>query len=163
MLHHTLGDGRYDAYHVASKQFVKSDANLTDKNTAAAEIDRILTDCIVNGRPAYLMLPTDIVHERISSKRLLTPLNLEPPENDVETEDFVCDEIVKLAEAADGDVIVLVDACTIRHNVKDETMTLLEKTKFPVYAAPMGKTAVPENYERYGGVSATSLYSPHAF
>lgn len=154
MLHHTLGDGRYDAYHVASKQFVKSDANLTDKNTAAAEIDRLLTDCVVSGRPAYLMLPTDIVHERISSKRLLTPLNLQPPENDPESEDFVCDEIAKLVDAAEGDVIVLVDACTIRHNVKDETLALLEKTKFPVYAAPMGKTAVPEDYERYGGVSA---------
>lgn len=153
MLHHTLGDGRYDAYHVASKQFVKSDANLIDPTTAAAEIDRILTDCVTQGRPVYLMLPTDIVHIKIPSKRLQTPLNLEPPENDLETEDFVLDEIVKLVEAAERDVIVLVDACAIRHGVKEELQTLLEKTHFPVYSTPMGKTAVPEDYERYGGVS----------
>lgn len=153
MLHHTLGDGRYDAYHIASKQFVKSDANLIEKSTAAAEIDRVLTDCVVHARPVYLMLPTDIVHEQIPSKRLKTPLNVQPPENDPEIEDFVCDEIVKLINKAHRDVVILVDACTIRHNVKQEVQSLLEKTHFPVYATPMGKTAVPEDYERYGGVS----------
>ena len=47
MLHHTLGDGRYDAYYKASQQFTISQAALTDKATAAAEIDRVLTECVV--------------------------------------------------------------------------------------------------------------------
>ena len=153
MLHHTLGDGRYDAYHIASKQFVKSDANVIEVSTAPAEIDRIITDCVVEARPVYLMLPTDIVHIKIPSKRLLTPLNLQPPENDPEIEGFVLDEIVKLIEEADRDVVLLVDACSIRHNVKKEVFELAEKTHFPVYSAPMGKTAIPEDYQRYGGVS----------
>ena len=32
-------------------------------------------------------------------------------------------------------------------------LDLCEKTGFPVYASPMGKTAISEEYERYGGVS----------
>ena len=100
------------------------------------------------------MLPTDLVHEKIPAKRLLTPLNHQPPPNDPETEEFVLDEIMKLVESAERDVVILVDACAIRHGVKKELRELAEKTRFPVYAAPMGKTAVSESYERYGGVSA---------
>ena len=46
MLHHTLGDGRYDAYLKASEQFTIAQASLTSKDTAAAEIDRVLTKCV---------------------------------------------------------------------------------------------------------------------
>ena len=99
------------------------------------------------------MLPTDLVHVHIPKKRLLTPLNLEPPRNNPEVESFVLDEIMKLVEAAERDVVILVDACAIRHGVKKELRELAERTRFPVYAAPMGKTAISETYERYGGVS----------
>ena len=102
------------------------------------------------------MLPTDIAYQRIPVTRLKTPLNLELPENDADAETFVLDEIVKLVEEAQNDVIILVDACAIRHGVKAEVKELYERTGFPVYAAPMGKTAVDETYDRYGGVCATS-------
>ena len=53
---------------------------------------------------------------------------------------------------------VLLDACVVRYGVKKEVRDFAEKTQFPIYAAPMGKTAIDENYERYGGVSVlTSL------
>ena len=56
------------------------------------------------------------------------------------------------ATAVGGDVVVLVDACVIRHGVREEVTDFLHKTGFPVYATPMGKTAVDENNKRYGGV-----------
>lgn len=167
---------RYDAYYKASQQFTISQASLTDAASAAAEIDRVLTECVVmvrrfsiyvlsgvidfviyQARPVYLMLPTDIVHERIPAKRLLTPLNHDPPANDSETEEFVLDEIMKLVNQANEDVIILVDACAGRHNVKHELADLVKKTGLPVYAAPMGKSVVPESYERYGGVSTYAV------
>lgn len=67
-------------------------------------------------------------------------------------EAYVLDTICKQFEDALGDAVVLVDACTIRHDVRKEVNLFLRKTGFPVYAAPMGRTAVDENYERYGGV-----------
>lgn len=161
MLHHTLGDGRYDAYLKAAQQFVISYASLQDKTTAAAEIDRLITECVITARPVYLMLPTDLVHEQIPRKRLQTPLNIEPPQNDPEIESFVLDEIIKLIEEAERDVVILVDACAIRHNVKKEVFEFAEKTHFPVYSAPMGKTAIPEDYERYGGVRTRRLLALH--
>ncbi|KAH9947619.1 pyruvate decarboxylase [Amylocystis lapponica] len=160
MLHHTLGDGRFDAYFKASEQFTIAQASLTSKTTADVEIDRILTECLVMARPAYLMLPTDLAYVKISSKRLQTPLNLSPPENDPEVEGFVLDEIAKLVSDAGQDAIILVDACSIRHGVKREVEELYKRTGFPVYAAPMGKTAVNEQYERYGGIYVGTLTHP---
>lgn len=171
-MHFSDSQSRFDAYYKAAQQFTISQASLTDATSAAAEIDRILTDCVVmvrsedrsgscfpltwsllQARPVYLMLPTDLVHEKIPAKRLLTPLNHQPPPNDPETEEFVLDEIMKLVKQADEDIIILVDSCAIRHNVKHELAELVKKTGLPVYSAPMGKSVVPESYERYGGVS----------
>ncbi|KAI0062938.1 pyruvate decarboxylase [Artomyces pyxidatus] len=160
MLHHTLGDGRYDAYYKAAQQFASSHTGLMDLSTATSEIDRVLTDCITNARPVYLMLPTDIVYQKVSSAPLKTPLKPSPPETEAEVEEFVLNEIQKLVEEAGEDVVILVDACAIRHGVKEEAWDLIEKSGFPVYAAPMGKSAVPEGYERYGGIYVGSLSHP---
>lgn len=111
-------------------------------------------------RPVYLMLPTDLAYERIPSYRLKTPINSNPPDNDPDVEQFALDEIVKLVQEADEDVIILADACAIRHGVKQEIAELVKRTGFPVYAAPMGKTAVDESYERYGGIYVGSISHP---
>jgi pyruvate decarboxylase len=108
----------------------------------------------------YLELPTDRVYDKISRGRLKTPLIPIRQTTDLAAEDFVLDEIQKLVEKAGHEVVILVDACTIRHGVKEEVWELIKRTGFPVYSAPMGKTAVPEDYERYGGVCYVSLLSP---
>ncbi|KAJ7858459.1 pyruvate decarboxylase [Mycena leptocephala] len=160
LLHHTLGDGRYDAYIKAAENFTISQGIITDKDMAAATIDRVLTDCITKARPVYLTLPTNLVFEKISSERLKIPLSRTQPPNDPEIEEFVVGEILKLAASAQDDVVILVDACAIRHDAREEVNELIKKTGFPVYSAPMGKTAVSETYERYGGLYVGSITKP---
>ncbi|KAH9080651.1 pyruvate decarboxylase [Lactarius deliciosus] len=160
MLHHTLGDGRFDAYLKAAQQFAWSHGAVFDVTAAADEIDRVLTDCIRSARPVYLMLPTDRVFNKIPRHRLNTPLNPDHPVNDPHTEEFVLGEIQKLVEKAGSEVVILVDACAIRHDVTEETWDLIKRTGFPVYSAPMGKAAVPEDYERYGGIYVGSISHP---
>ncbi|KAI0259828.1 pyruvate decarboxylase [Gloeopeniophorella convolvens] len=160
MLHHTLGDGRYDAYYKASEQFTWAQGSINDVETAAAEIDRVITACITSARPVYLTLPTDLVFNKIPRGSLNTPLKPTTPTNDPDIEKFVLDEIQQLVENAGSDVIILVDACSIRHDVTEETWELIQRTGFPVYAAPMGKTSVPEDYERYGGIYVGSISHP---
>lgn len=127
---------------------------------AASEIDRLLSECITQARPVYMTLPTNLVYQKVSSERLNTPLSRLPPPNNPDTEKFVINQIVGLVEKAKDDVIILVDACAIRHDSLGELEELVQKTGFPVYSAPMGKTAVNENYERFGGVSSlSSVYS----
>ncbi|TFK73562.1 pyruvate decarboxylase THI3 [Pluteus cervinus] len=160
MLHHTLGDGRYLAYTRASEQFTVAQAALGNTDAAALEIDRVLLECITKARPVYLTLPADLVHSEIPADRLSIPLTRNYPLNDPSVEEYVLDLIVKQVQAADADVIVLVDACTIRHDVRKELNEFIRRTGFPVYAAPMGKTAVDENYPRFGGIYIGSISHP---
>jgi pyruvate decarboxylase len=143
----------------AAQQFSIADAQLMNKNTACSEIDRVLTAAIIQARPAYLAMPTDIVYEKVPSGRLNTPLSHLPPPNDPETEEFVIKEIVRMVKEVEGDVIILVDACTIRHYVRDDVEELVKKTGFPVYSAPMGKTAISEENSRFGGVGPSPVFS----
>ena len=100
----------------------------------------------------YLTLPTDMVSQQISSERLKIPLSPALLSHHPKTEDFVINLIHERVTAAGGDVIVLVDACVIRHDVRKEVVDFLNGTGFPVYSTPMGKTAIDENGKRYGGV-----------
>lgn len=124
-----------------------------NKETAAAEIDRVLIACVRAARPVYLALPTDMAYAEIPSGRLATPLDTAPPENDPQTQEYVLSEIERLVKANHEKTIILVDACAVRHHVVDEARELVDKTGFPVFSAPMGKSTVYEDHERYGGVS----------
>lgn len=93
--------------------------------------------------------------EEISSESLKFPLSRYITQNDPASEKFVVDRITELfAKAMEptADAVVLVDLGVIRHDVINEVYDLLRRTGFPVYATPMGKTAIDETYERYGGV-----------
>lgn len=98
-------------------------------------------------------MPVNLTGAKIPAKRLKVALSRAPPANNPDVENYVIDEIVKLVDGAKQDIVVLVDACAIRHHVREEVNDLLTNTQFPVYASPMGKTVVSEEYERYGGVS----------
>ena len=90
--------------------------------------------------------------EKIPAKRLMTPLSRTLPPNDPEVEESVLAEITKAIDDAGGNIVILVDACVSRHDVQDEVKELATATRFPVYAAPMGKSAISEQYDLHGGV-----------
>ena len=93
-----------------------------------------------------------MVTQQISTERLKIPLSPTLLSHHPKTEDFVIDLIHERVTAAGGDVIVLVDACVIRHGVRKEVVDFLNETGFPIYSTLMGKTAIDENEKRYGGV-----------
>ncbi|KAJ3776190.1 pyruvate decarboxylase [Lentinula raphanica] len=160
LLHHTMGDGRYNAYAQAAELFTHSHTILNDVHTAAADIDRVLSDCVLESRPVYIALPTDVAYAKIFSYRLNIPLPRKPLLNDPAAEAAAIDEIAKLVEEADGDVAVLVDVGAVRYNVVEEVRSFVETTGFGVYASPMGKSVVSEAYERYGGLYTGATTRP---
>ncbi|KAH6912549.1 pyruvate decarboxylase [Coprinopsis sp. MPI-PUGE-AT-0042] len=160
LLHHTLGDGRFDAYAKAAEQFTVFQAHITGVEDAAAIIDRAIVECTSKTRPVYLTLPTDMVYQEFSTDRLKTPLARIHASNEPTTEEFVLDLIETRVKEAEADVVVLLDACVLRYGIRKEVAKFCEETGFPVYATPMGKTAVDENWERYGGIYIGSLTHP---
>ncbi|KAL4924307.1 alpha-keto acid decarboxylase family protein [Aspergillus undulatus] len=159
LLHHTLGNGDFNAFAAMNKEISVSMARLTDTYDAATLIDNAIRECWIRSRPVYVTLPTDMVTQKIEGERLKTPIDLSLSPNETEKEDYVVDVVLKYLHAAKNPVI-LVDACAIRHRVLEEVHDLVEATQFPTFVAPMGKGAVNETHKCYGGVYAGTGSNP---
>ena len=153
LLHHTLGNGDFDVFNKMSASLSCAVAKLEDPHSAATLIDYAIRECWVKSRPVYITLPTDIVQKKVEGERLKTPIDLAVPKNDKEREDYVVDVVLRYMHAAKSPVI-LVDACAIRHRVLEEVHDLVKASGLPTFVAPMGKSAVDETFENYGGVYA---------
>jgi indolepyruvate decarboxylase len=76
ILHHTLGDGQFDHFSRIHAEVTVARAYLTAEN-AAAEIDRVIAEMLLQRRPGYIVLPADIVNTPVVTAG---PLRLaEPP------------------------------------------------------------------------------------
>lgn len=159
LLHHTLGNGNFSVFADMFKEISCTTAKLNDASEAATLIDHAIQQCWLQSRPVYITLPTDIVQKKVEGERLKTPIDLSYPINNPDKEDYVVNVVLKYLEAAKNPII-LVDACAIRHRVLEEVHGLVSKTNLPVFVTPMGKGAVDETHENYGGVYAGSGSQP---
>ncbi len=125
----------------------------------------VLTTGIPQALPVYIALPSDLVHYKLpkSCEQRLNkvPLDTNPPPNDEEAEAAALESVVSLVEQAKCPVI-LVDACTIRHDVVEETRELVEQSGLAVFSTPMGKTAMDESLDakQFGGIYIGSNSAP---
>lgn len=159
LLHHTLGNGDFNVFAEMSKAVSCVVAKLNDPVEIAAQIDHALRECWLKSRPVYIMWPTDRVQVKVEGARLDTPIDLNEAENEAEKEDYVVDVVLRYLHKAQNPVL-LVDACAIRHRVLKEVHDLIEKTKIPVFVTPMGKGAIDETHETFGGVYAGDASHP---
>lgn len=157
LLHHTLGDGRFDAFVEMSRKIsialLKLEDYSDDGPAAVAAMDRVLRSGVQEARPVYISLPTDLVHMQVPSKALQQPLQIELPPNDADAEANCLDVVLQQIQKS-KDPIIIVDACAIRHGVVKETHELVDASGMSVFATPMGKSAIDESHPQFGGVRA---------
>ncbi|WP_288709095.1 thiamine pyrophosphate-binding protein, partial [uncultured Serratia sp.] len=67
LLHHSLGDGDFTHFARIAKEVSVAQANLTADN-AAREIDRLIDAALLEHRPVYLMLPSDVAEAPLPAK-----------------------------------------------------------------------------------------------
>ena len=65
-LHHSAADGNFNNMMICAQQFSVAHTRLTPQNVVG-EIDRCLRACILQKRPVYLQLPSDISYITIGS------------------------------------------------------------------------------------------------
>ncbi|GAW17857.1 hypothetical protein ANO14919_073240 [Xylariales sp. No.14919] len=159
LLHHTLGNGDFNAFANMSAGISCAVAKLNDPAEIASQIDHALRECYLRTRPVYIMLPTDMVTKKVEGELLDTEIDLHEPSNDEAKEDYVVDVVLKYLHAAERPV-VLVDACAVRSRVLEEVHAFIDKTRLPVFVTPMGKSAIDETHPSYGGVYAGSASHP---
>lgn len=153
LLHHTLGNGDFNVFARMSREISCCVSQLNDPQEAATLIDNAIRECWIRSRPVLITLPTDMVAQKVEGERLKTPIDLAPPPNEPEKENYVVDVVLRSLQRAKKPVI-LVDACAIRHRVLPEVHDFVQKSGFPTFVAPMGKGAVDETHKNFGGVYA---------
>ncbi|KZT54702.1 pyruvate decarboxylase [Calocera cornea HHB12733] len=160
VLHHTLGDAKFDAFLHIAQHITAATATLFHAETAAAEIDQCLAAMLLKARPCYITIPTDLVNVEISAKSLETPLRptIDHPSKEP-TEAFLVNRIAHLFETAKKPV-VLIDACSLRFHVVDIAQKLIEKTGVTFFTSPMGKAALNESHPNFGGIYIGDISMP---
>ncbi|KAK6200968.1 pyruvate decarboxylase [Scheffersomyces amazonensis] len=159
LLHHTLGNGDFTVFHRMSNNISQTTAFLSDITTAPMEIDRCIREAYIYQRPVYIGLPANLVDLKISGNLLNQPIDLSLRPNEPEAQEEVIELIKKLLSTSHNPII-LVDACASRHNCKSEVEQLVNKTGFPVFTTPMGKSTIDESHPRFGGVYVGTLSQP---
>ena len=164
-LHHSLGDGNFRLFAEMAAKVTCAQANLTHVNDAPSEIDRCLRECILQSRPIYIELPTNMVTAKVPGSRLHTPLDVSIPENDEGFEDTEVDLILERIYASKQPFII-VDGFTDRYGISEEADELVRVTGFPTSTTPCGKGIVNESYSNFHGIYAgeagKQVYMPWA-
>lgn len=140
MLHHTLGDGRFDAFQniysniVVAQGHIKPPHLKWGTSDAGEEIDRVIFEALKTNKPTYLTLPTDLVDAKIPAEPLDTPIThenikkiLAMPKVDIQVEEAIIKKICRMYAKAERPCI-LVDAGVTRFRIQKETRELIAKT-----------------------------------
>lgn len=161
LLHHTLGNGDFSVFHRISKNISQTTGVLSDPETAADTIDRVIQEAYINQRPGYLAFPANMVDVEVPKERLNKPLNLNVPENDEDAQEEVLETVVEMIKAA-KDPVIIIDACCARHNASEEASQLIKLTNFKYAITPMAKGTryIEEGDARFAGVYVGSLSYP---
>ncbi|KAF3402063.1 Pyruvate decarboxylase [Penicillium rolfsii] len=162
-LHHSFCRGVPGDFKIFAEMYEKvtvAQENITDVVNAAAQIDRVLRECLSQSRPVYLQVPMDMVDAIIPGTLLARGLDLTPAPSDPRLEQEVCDIILdRLINSSKQ--FILVDAGTSRYGLSSETDELIRATGFPTATTPFGKGIVDETLPNFHGIHGT--VGPHTF
>ncbi|KAJ5492126.1 Thiamine pyrophosphate enzyme C-terminal TPP-binding [Penicillium expansum] len=162
-LHHSFGDGNFRLNAEIYAKFTCAQANLRDKEAAPALIDETLRQCLLQSRPVYIELPTDLVKARIPIAKLEKPIDLSVSPNDPVIENSAIEDILKRLYAAKQPFII-VDGFASRYGISSEADELVRVSGIPTSTTPFGKGIVNETYPNfhgiYAGAAGKDIYVP---
>ncbi|KAK5944318.1 hypothetical protein PMZ80_003599 [Knufia obscura] len=152
-LHHSLGDGNFRVFADMYAKLTVAQANLTDPNTAPSMIDRTLRESVLQSRPVYIELPTNMVKAKVSARSLQFPIDLSIPRNDEGFEDAEV-ELILARIYSSKQPFIIVDGFTSALGITKEADELVRVTGFPTSTTSFGKGIVNESYANFFGIYA---------
>ena len=155
LLHHTAGDGNYDNLMACGREFSVAQARIDPQN-AMAEIDRCLRTCMLQKKPVYIQLPSDLAYTRIETPD--TPIAIEWRSDGRMLDDFVGAALQRIDASAN--FAVLVDADVARFGQTTLAMRLADKLGCPVAVMGTAKGVIDETEPGYLGVYSGALSPP---
>lgn len=190
LLHHTLNTpDSFTTFSNMSKGISCAMALLNDvqpetRRTYADVFDDALFACIRQCRPAYVELPLDVLHQKVSDEGLKRPVprpSDPPPYGSLRrrqlagaqeptsilfqverapayatSEDVTHTVVAEITKrfAEAKNPIMLVDACAARFGVAPHLKKLVDECGIRYFSTPMGKCVLDEDSELFGGCYA---------
>jgi len=149
IMHHTMGDGQYGNMLAAAQPFSVAQARIEPSN-AVTEIDRCLRACLLQKRPVYLQLPSDIAYVTITAP--VAPLTVTIGSDMAMLRDFSHAAAMKIQAAAT--VAILVDADVDRFGQTAKVLELAQRLGASAAVMGTAKAVVDETSPNYLGVYA---------
>lgn len=155
IVHHTLGNGNFDAYVDMTKPVVAASAILTPEN-AACQIERVIEAGLTRNRPVYMAIPQDYAGAPLAGDLVCAP---EPPQSDPGTLAAAIAAIAEKIEAS-GSAVVLAGYLIARLGLRHVAKELLTRTGLPFATMFMDKTALDETLPGYIGLYDGRIMNP---
>ncbi len=155
IVHHTLGDGSFNAYADMTKPVVAASAVLTPEN-AACQIERCLEAALTRNRPVYIALPQDYADAPLAGELVCAP---EAPQSDPGTLRAAIEAVAEKIDKA-GSAVVLAGYLIARLGLRGTAKGLLARTGLPFATMFMDKTALDETLPGYLGLYDGRIMNP---
>lgn len=150
MIHHSIGTSPdHQLYQKTSEKLRCAAAHLWNVESAPADIDRALRECVIQKLPVYIFFPIDMTNEVVSEDLLDRKLDLNFPVDGGSEEAAlaaITDAIQKAKQPS-----IFIDFLTHSHG-REETRALVEVLKWPLYGSHMSKGVINEDHERFVGL-----------
>ncbi|PEY65006.1 indolepyruvate decarboxylase [Bacillus thuringiensis] len=157
IVHHTLGDGKFDHFSNMYREITVAQTNVTPEH-AAEEIDRVLCACWNEKRPVHINLPIDVYNKPINKPT--EPILYKPILSNKEALDKMLLHATSIINNAKKPVI-LADFEVDRFHAKENLHQFVEKTGFPIATLSMGKGIFPEKHPQFIGIYTGDVSSPY--
>lgn len=156
LMHHTLGDGDFGHFSRMAQEVTVAQASLTAEN-ACYEIDRVLQQALLQRRPGYLLLPSDV--SQAPATRPTKPLLPQQPSTDPALlAQFRACAQARLAESRS--VALLADFLALRFGQQKALQQWMDDTPMPHATLLMGKGLFDEGQQGFVGTYSASASSP---
>ncbi len=148
LVHHLAGD--YSLQSDIFKKLTVDSALLDNPDTAAADIDRVLANCLACKRPVYFEIPVDAVdlecHVRHGDSASVGPANSDP-----DTLAEAVREAAEMINAAKNPVIIA-GVEILRFQLASQALRLVETVELPYATTISSKSVLPELHPQFIGL-----------
>lgn len=151
LLHHKVRT--FDTQRRIYEEVTCASAVLTDAETAASEIMRVVDEVILQCRPGYIEIPYDVVDMPIKAP---AQPNRPIPTSDPENLAAMMEDATALINSAKQPVIIA-DIELHRHGLTDLALALAAKFQIPIASTLLSKSIISETHPLFIGVYSGSL------
>jgi indolepyruvate decarboxylase len=146
LVHHTLGTGEFDLFHMMAQPIVCATAVMTPQN-AAAETERLISEALYHRRPVYIAFPSDVADTPVLAGAPSVSLPTSDPESLA-----AATEAVTAALDSAGQACVLPGVLLRRLGLQDAAAALVEAAGLPFATMFADKSVLGEEHPNYIGM-----------